>query len=276
MSTVIHHPNCDVQSTAVGHEDGGCCRQTTEIDDKISEHQYPDWPKGMETPQPPQATQEPQTPASTPEGGLGQPAEHGLGTAPPQPLPAAAPGNGSGPTSAQQWKSDSVTTELVVPSGHVCLCKKPGGMSMFLQKGMIPNDLIPIVKQHMDDGREVDMKKIGEEMLDDPARINDILDLCDNVVLHTVVEPRVCPTPKFTAEDSNKGRIPFGQTVGDVMPVDFRDSNLLYVDEVDIEDKMFIFQWAVGGTRDVATFRSQQASLVADLPTVEGLGAEAK
>jgi len=35
-----------------------------------------------------------------------------------------------------------------------------------------------------------------------------------------------------------------------------RQDDLVYADMIDIEDKMFIFNFAVGGTRDVEQFRA--------------------
>ena len=42
-----------------------------------------------------------------------------------------------------------------------------------------------------------------------------------------------------------------------------KDDDLLYVDEVEDEDKMFIFQWTTGGTADIATFRQQASTSLA-------------
>lgn len=273
MSQVIHHPDCINQDESQDHGPQGLCGTWVDEEEGVEPvwREFSGWPKVVQPEQPPQATEEAPVPPSHPEAVLAQPtADEGVGGQA-QAVAAATAGNGHSPTSAHEWKTDAKTTELRVPSGHICLAKKPGGMAMFLQKGAIPNALIPIIKKHMNDARDVDMAKMGEEMLDDPSKINDILELCDNVCVYTVVQPKLVPTPRFTNDDPR----PVGYNVGDVMPEECRDPNTLYVDEVDIEDKMFIFQWAVGGTRDVAQFRREQASALADLPTVEELGTEA-
>ncbi len=64
----------------------------------------------------------------------------------------------------------------------------------------------------------------------------------DAVLLHVVIEPHVLPVPP---------------------PEEARDPDGLYVDDVDLEDKVFLFNWAVGGTADVEAFRKEQADNLA-------------
>ncbi len=67
-----------------------------------------------------------------------------------------------------------------------------------------------------------------------PDRMMEIMDTMDAVIIHMVVEPKIYPVP-----DNEENR----------------DEDLLYIDEVNEEDKTFIWQYAVGGTRDVEKFR---------------------
>ena len=46
---------------------------------------------------------------------------------------------------------------------------------------------------------------------------------------------------------------------------ELRSDEVLYVDELDDEDKSFIFQWLTGGTSDLEQFRKQQSANVATL-----------
>jgi hypothetical protein len=158
-------------------------------------------------------------------------------------------------TTATAWKSGK-TYELEVPSGNVCLVKKPDGLKAFLASGTIPNSLMPLVQEALDndakDG-QIDMKAI----LTDPEKINDLIAMVDSITVNVVVEPKVHPVPVR----SDSGPI----------PLDERDEELLYVDEVDLEDKMFILNWAMGGVNDLAQFREATTTNVESLVGEQGL-----
>lgn len=140
------------------------------------------------------------------------------------------------PTTATEWKKKSAQgVPLQVPSGNTALVRNPG-MEVFLRKGLVPNSLMPLVRQGMT-GKELDVK--AEDITDD--QLNDLVSLFDAVTCYCVIDPPVAPVPAQESE---------------------RDPETLYVDEVDFEDKQFIFQWAVGGTRDVEQFRKEQAASV--------------
>jgi hypothetical protein len=51
-----------------------------------------------------------------------------------------------------------------------------------------------------------------------------------------------------------------------------RDPELLYVDEVDEDDKNFIMSWAFGGTSDLEKFREAKDKLVERLSAGKALG----
>lgn len=159
-------------------------------------------------------------------------------------------------TDAATWKkSASPTVELEVPSGNVCLVRKPDGMRVFMKQGMIPNSLMPMIQKAINEGSsggEIQSADVMRDVLADPQKIADMMLLIDEVVLDTVVEPKVHPAPE-------EG--------------DDRWDTYLYIDEVDMDDRMFIFNYAVGGTRDLERFRREQASTLGALPdggAVEG------
>ena len=152
------------------------------------------------------------------------------------------------PTTAQAWKKQAQGVPLEVPSGNTALVRNVG-MQVFLQKGLVPNSLMPIVRQAMS-GKDVDLKV--EEITE--GQLADMLALFDAVVVHCVVEPKVMPTPAEGEE---------------------RADDVLYVDEVDFDDKQFIFQWVVGGTRDLEQFRKEQAASVESVRGGAALASEA-
>lgn len=165
------------------------------------------------------------------------------------------------PTSAADWKKGSKTKgigsqhEVRLPSGNVALLRRMG-VETFLKVGLIPNSLVSIVQEQITaakGGAEPDEEAIGEEMtaiLDDPKKLQDVFDMADGILVLVCAQPRVHKTPG---------------------PEEERDAALLYADEVDMEDKMFIFTWAVGGAEDAASFRKEQSAMLGRLGAVEGV-----
>jgi len=153
----------------------------------------------------------------------------------------AKPKVSSTPTTASAWKAKSVEgTPLVVPSGNTCLVRAPG-LQVFIKQGMIPNSLLPIVNDAIKKGSVPTNDDFNIQ--DDPEMLNEMMELMDAVTVYCVVEPAVEAMPV----DDEGEPIPFSQ----------RDPDTLYVDEVDFTDKIFIFQYAVGGSADLAKFRKE-------------------
>jgi hypothetical protein len=75
-----------------------------------------------------------------------------------------------------------------------------------------------------------------------------------------VMDPVITPIPTLTVDADG------------VLGEAARDPSLLYVDEVDLEDKMFILQYALGGTRSLERFRREFADGVRPLSSGEDVG----
>lgn len=163
-----------------------------------------------------------------------------------RPRPAAARAQ-SGPTSASEWKKKTTLGTLVtVPSGNEVRVRTPG-MQVFLTQGVIPNGLMPIIQDAMKAG-EAPSDEAMNSMADDPEKLQEVLELADAVALFCFIEPKLerPPTEKI---DGKEVIIPLGD--------ERRDEEVLYVDEVDLNDKLFIFQFAVGGTAKLEQFRQE-------------------
>lgn len=159
-------------------------------------------------------------------------------------------------TSAVSWKNSS-TLELKVPSGKVAKVRNPG-MKAFVTAGLIPNSLMPIVTEALERGAPPSPSALKKAAADNSKFIPEILEATDAVTIHCVIEPQVHKVPIWTIAEVEKG-LCTSEQVGQEAP-QLKDDELLYVDEVDFEDKMFIFQWACGGTRDVERFRKQYSA----------------
>jgi hypothetical protein len=142
-------------------------------------------------------------------------------------------------TSARDWKRSTDIEDVELPSGNVCRARRPG-IDVFIKAGIVPDELTAIVRKSMQN-TDAAIDKMMNEAVDDFQKMAELFDMVDEIVCRIVVEPEVTRVP---AEG------------------DERDSDTLYVDEIDTEDKMFLFSFAVGGTRDVASFREQQKQLM--------------
>lgn len=158
-------------------------------------------------------------------------------------------------TEASQWKSSKNVEgmPLEVPSGNVALVR-PVGLEAFLNKGLIPNSLRDIAMQAITGKKVPDLKmsELNEE------QILNMIKLFDDVTVFCVIKPEVAPVPVWTEEDVEEGFCT-SEEVGQEIPLGQRPEGPLYVDVVDLEDKMFLFQFACGGTRTVESFREEYA-----------------
>lgn len=139
-------------------------------------------------------------------------------------------------TPISAWKKARVDEPVELPSGNVVRIR-PVGFQAFLKAGLIPNSLMGVVQSAIDRGTAADLD-VGS-IIKDATRVQEMVDMVDNAVCFVMVEPEVLPAPK-NEED--------------------RDEDCLYVDEIDDEDKMYIFGICTGGPRDVETFRAEQAN----------------
>jgi len=145
--------------------------------------------------------------------------------------------------------------DLTLPSGEVCKVKRPG-LEAFISRGLIPDPLMPFIMDQLNKakGTPPGKSEVGEKdlskLMKDPAKLAAMIDLVDAVLVDVVIEPTVLPVP-----ENNEDR---------------RD-DVFYPDEVDLEDKMFIFAYAVGGTRDLERFRAESAGALAGVEDVAGV-----
>lgn len=135
------------------------------------------------------------------------------------------------------WKKAGGGHELTCPSGQSCRARRPG-IQTFITRGMIPNQLMPLIEGAIS-GKEVDVAELAKGL--DLEKIQDMMGLFDAVTIYCVMEPKVLPLPPEDEE---------------------RDDDAVYVDMIEMDDKMFIFQWAVGGTSDLEEFRKQSSATV--------------
>jgi hypothetical protein len=160
------------------------------------------------------------------------------------------------PTPASQWKrSSSIDTSphpLDLPSGNTCLMKRPG-IQAFITAGLIPNPLMEVIQGMLKDaqgGKSTSADQFAAELTGDPDKLQAAFDLADNVTVDVVVDPVVLPVPPPDVE---------------------READALYVDTIDLDDKMFILQYCMGGTADLDRFRQESDSALGSVPAGESV-----
>jgi len=176
--------------------------------------------------------------------------------------------------SPQDFKKKNSGRILSLPSGLNVKAKRTS-VRAFITEGNIPNALLPIVEEALSKGQGADIAKIvgGKDGQVDLSMIEDMYDMVNQVVCAVLLEPKVHMIP------SEQDRLVWNQThpgaeLDDVE--DLRHDDLLYVDEMEDEDKMFLFQWASGGTDDVAKFREEAKQQLVAVEQGQGVEAAAK
>jgi hypothetical protein len=153
--------------------------------------------------------------------------------------------------------------DLELPSGNVCLITRPG-LPELLAAGILPNSLLQAAQVAVQNGksnskkkRDVDsaVQKMRDEAMADPAKMVEMFDAFDRVTSFCVQEPKCL----YYKDDE-----------GNIIPEEQRDyDHFLYSDRVALEDKTFIFNFVVGGTRDIEQFRKESAADVAAVRPVQ-------
>lgn len=155
--------------------------------------------------------------------------------------------------SAGDFKKKTAPAELVLPSGLKVLVRRVGIVTLMNEK-LFSDQLMAIVAKAIDTNtgspgvKDADLAQLAA----DPEKIGQLMEAFDKITIRCWVTPQVHPVPESDDE---------------------RDDDLLYVDEIDLEDKARTFDFAVGGDADLARFREQSEQSLGRLPAgadVEG------
>jgi len=152
------------------------------------------------------------------------------------------------PTPVSAWAKQGTVVKL--PSGKAMRIKKTGIMDL-AHDGLVPNALMSIIMTSVQKGQQPKV----EDILSDKIELSAMFEMMDNAVIKMALEPQVHPLPEEGKE---------------------RRSDRLYIDQIDEEDKMFLWHIATGGTADVEQFRKQRAGLLDSLPGQSPVASPAK
>lgn len=165
------------------------------------------------------------------------------------------------PTPAHAWKGkvEVEGTDLALPSGNVARVK-PLSPQAFLASGMIPDPISAMIKKAIASKQGLPPSAM-KDLADDPKQLAAAMELFDRVLAYVTVEPRILMPPpcsecgEYAITDKHQqmqaeGFHPYNE--GE------REPGVLYSDMVEMDDKVFVFQWVLGGTRDIERFRVEQ------------------
>lgn len=152
------------------------------------------------------------------------------------------------------------THDLTVPSGQMCQVRLPGVQAMVSAGVFESVDTLTglVNEKHIKrvQGKGPNAQKNGtpaeidtDSLMKDPENLVKVFGIIDKVTEHMVLQPQV----KRPVKEVKKGT----KTVEEPLEFEERDDDVVYTDRIDVMDKMFIFQYAVGGSTDVETFRER-------------------
>lgn len=166
---------------------------------------------------------------------------------------------------------EGTTERLTLPSGQTADCVRLGMQGM-VEAGIL-NDADTLTgmvdQQHVRKVRGAKGRPDGEaidaaSLMKDPESMKRIILLVDRAVPHIVMKPVV----RLHLED-----LPDGGTK--LIPVEKRKTDV-YTDQIGFEDKMFLFNWAVGGSPDVDRFLVESGNAVGSVAVEPGVSRPAK
>lgn len=173
--------------------------------------------------------------------------------------------SGKSTTSARGWKKVSPFEDVELPSGNVARIRRVG-LPELMASGVVPDTLTGIAQSHVDKAKgkkakQVDESALMQDVMKDKKKLSDMMDLFDKATVLCVQEPKVL----YYKDDSGEvlddaEREQAAQKAG----FDHAE-DVLFSDEVDQMDKMFIFNFVAGGTRDLESFREQYGESLAGL-----------
>jgi hypothetical protein len=131
--------------------------------------------------------------------------------------------------------------DLETPSGNLVQVKRVG-IKGLIKAGVLESvdTLTALVTSETIPKAEGRRTISAEEVVNDPKKLDDMLEMVDKIVSTVVNQPKFAPRPAPDEE---------GNTV--------YEPGVAYLDLVPIEDKMFIVNYVVGGTADLEGFREE-------------------
>lgn len=136
--------------------------------------------------------------------------------------------------------------DLTLPSGQLVLARKPGVQQLIVEGVLHKMDNLTslVDSKHIKKNKKGPDALNAQSLLGDPEALAGVLHTVDRVMCSVVIRPTVRMAPN---------------------DITSRQPGVIYSDTVGIEDKMFLFNWALGGSADIERFRRESAEIVGSL-----------
>jgi hypothetical protein len=154
------------------------------------------------------------------------------------------------------WASTAPTgkeEEVTTPNGQTCRAKRMSIDSMIAEGLLAEADAITAqVTKHMRKIRGAKGKPDSDtvnvpSLMKDPKAVTELITMLDRLIPHIVVSPVVRLHYTETLVGKTK--------VTKMIAIEDREEGIVYTDQLGLEDKMFLFDWAAGGLNTMLAFR---------------------
>jgi len=177
------------------------------------------------------------------------------------------------PTTAADWKESRKAVPLDVPSGKTCLVE-PRSLDFWVRTGKVPNRLMPLAQKAVATGSDLSEEELWKAVEEDPEFLQEMMQMVDTVVVFQVKAPVVHAVPTRCKECSKLEEA--HKDLDHEWEAPDREEDKLYVDEVDLNDKMAVFAFVTGGVRDLESFLQESRGNVPSGADGEGLESPAE
>jgi hypothetical protein len=182
------------------------------------------------------------------------------------------------------WASavpEGTEENLTLPSGQTCLAKKVSIESM-IEAGILDqiDSLTATVERYtrrvkggkVPDGTPV----MDSSIMGDSNALKLMITMADRALPHIVVSPPVAL--HFSERTVGKTKVTKRLSEADRIPLREERPGLVFTDQIDLGDKMELFQWAMGGLDKLQAFRGESTPdvgsvvpvAIAKVPTKRG------
>jgi hypothetical protein len=153
--------------------------------------------------------------------------------------------------------SPNLYVDLEVPSGQMCQVRRPG-VEGLIRMGLLDKvDAITSIVNEKHIKRVKGQPTINEKtLMADPDALLTAMSTIDKVMCHVIVQPSV--KRPVVAVDGVEQELPESEY----------EPGVVYTSMIAIEDKMFIFNYAVGGSKDIEKFRNRIGESVSSVDDV--------
>jgi hypothetical protein len=170
--------------------------------------------------------------------------------------------------------------ELTTPTGQTCRAKRMTIESMVETGILAETDAITaLVSKHIRKVKGAKGRPDGQELneaavLADPGALQSIIGLTDKVLPYIVVSP---PVSLHYSETKVGQTVVRKKLTEDERQVIARETpGTVFTDQIGLEDKMFLFDWACGGIKAMTNFRGGSTPDVGGVVPGKGSKKQAK